>query len=446
MRIIESIKSKFIKEAAEPKLSGRAIFARSSTYTERPITADLMATNRSVPPIMSALSGLSRLCFAGFDFVLLPLDEGDDGDQKKMDDVKAEMKRTDARIGRVGKQGKVGTLGLVRGAFLDGCTYRQAVVEFATAPLDGWTTFSAIQLLPGISFSSLPSQLSGQERYVPDALLRGIVYDSDEEITRFWQGRGAGQFVEIPAENVLYLEDSAIPADTSMMKSITPTVEQWKEVRKIAMLAEGRVGVPNETVQIDGRELAEMAKADIKINHADLQAYATKLLEGQSYDQAQLSIAGMKLQYPNIPIPLNPWEADQYLKTEVLNFFFGKDITEQLAQAISVSASPAKALLDARIASERELWGRPFEGLWNQWLEWNGYDLRCELAWLDWTPADKEAEANNVRADLAAGMILIDEARALRGYGALDTDDDGEDEREKLYEEIAARRGISTTL
>jgi hypothetical protein len=451
MKIIDKARKAwpFHQEAAPSKTLGRAIVkqtTRPAGYVNRQITPELMAENRGAAPVQSALTMLNRLCFLGFDFVLKPMDD-DEGEavQKKIDEAKTEIKRNDARIGRVGKQKNVGTLGLCRGAFLEGCTFRQSVVEYATKFEEGWIQFSDVQLLPGTSFSTAPPTLAGNERYVSDKILPGIVFDSGDDLTRFFQGHGMGRYEEIGPENVLYLEDASIPDDTSMMRAVTPTIEAWKEVRRIAMLTEGRVGVPNEIAQLDAKDLVALTGAGVEVNISDLRDYAEDLVVNQGFDSAKVSPAGLRLQYPNIPIPLDPWEADQYLKVEILNFFFGKDITEQLSQAISISASPAKALLDARIASERELWGRPFEALWNLWLELNGFEFTCELAWWDWTPDDQEAEAKAARDDLIAGIITINEAREKRGYAPLGVVEgpDGEEiaERDLLYAEIKARKG-----
>lgn len=451
MKIIDKARKAwpFHQEAAPSKTLGRAVIKQTTKpagHVNRQITPELMAENRGAAPVQSALTMLNRLCFPGFDFVLKPMDD-DEGKavQKKIDEAKTEIKRNDARIGRVGKQKNVGTLGLCRGAFLEGCTFRQSVVEYATKFEEGWIQFSDVQLLPGTSFSTAPPALAGNERYISDKILPGIVFDSGDDLTRFFQGHGMGRYEEIGPENVLYLEDASIPDDTSMMRAVTPTIEAWKEVRRIAMLTEGRVGVPNEIAQLDAKDLVALTGAGVEVNISDLRDYAEDLVVNQGFDSAKVSPAGLRLQYPNIPIPLDPWEADQYLKVEILNFFFGKDITEQLSQAISISASPAKALLDARIASERELWGRPFEALWNLWLELNGFEFTCELAWWDWTPDDQEAEAKAARDDLIAGIITINEAREKRGYAPLGVVEgpDGEEiaERDLLYAEIKARKG-----
>jgi hypothetical protein len=112
---------------------------------------------------------------------------------------------------------------------------------------------------------------------------------------------------------------------------------------------------------------------------------------------------------------LNPWEADQYLKDEISDFFFKRNVIKRVEQAISVSGNADKAMLDIHISSERELWGKPYEGLWNQWLEWNGFELVDEFDYWDWSPADQDATVKREVMKLDAGMSLINDARTACG-------------------------------
>ena len=115
-------------------------------------------------------------------------------------------------------------------------------------------------------------------------------------------------------------------------------------------------------------------------------------------------------------MPLNPWEADQYLKDEICDFFFKRNVIKRVEQAVSSSDNAAKALLDIHIASERELWGKPFEGLWNWWLkDLNGFELVDEFSWWSWSPADQDAIVKREVMKLNAGMTLVNDARKACG-------------------------------
>jgi len=454
MTLIESIKRRipWVQEAAPAELLGHPI-VRQTTYAantrERNITPELLVEDRNVAPVISALGGLSGLCFPGFDFVLKPLEEGnEDAVQKKIDLVLPEIARIDSQIGRVGKARAVGTLGLIRRAFLEGYTFRQAILEYATTRDGSWLNFSDIQILPGETFAAMPPSLAGQDRYVADKILPGIVADSQDDVVKFYQSLGMGKTQELDPENVLYIQDNKIPDNTSLIKAIVPSIEAWKEVRYDSMLTMHRVGAPNQVAQLDGREMAALVDANLvggqnQPTLQSIQEYAEDLVQNQGIDRAQLSLAGMKLQYPTIPIPINPWEADALLRKEIMDYFFHTDVLQVTAQAISATNAPSKELLDNHIVGERETYGQPFEKLWNDWLEWNGFDLKLEFAWWNWAPKDQEAEKKAVRDDLMAGIITINEAREKNGHAPLseEPDETGKTERELLYEELKARKG-----
>lgn len=391
--------------------------AQPAGYIERPITPELISAGRSVPIVLSSLVGISRLCFSGMDFKVSSLEEGDDTKTDLAMEVKTRIEKMDSKLGRVGKARNVGTIGLVRAAALDGWSYRQAVFEYATQRNDNWLDFSEIQLLPGLSFTSAP--MTGGDSLYPDKILPGIVYDSKDDLTRFFQAQGSGLPKEIPSDNILYIEDAAVPTDVSLLKALVPSIETWREIRRFGILAERRVAVPNEVAQIDGKEIAALVAANVPVDLQKLIDHAEAIVASQGYDNQKISIAGMKLQYPNISMPLDPWQADEYLKKEIVDFFFHRDVLEVTAQAISATNAPSKDLLDLHISSERELWGRPFEKLWNQWLEWNGLELRVELDWWSWTSEDQKAAHQKNLENWRSHSITVNEFRALEGLPPL---------------------------
>jgi len=119
-------------------------------------------------------------------------------------------------------------------------------------------------------------------------------------------------------------------------------------------------------------------------------------------------------------MPLDPWAADQYLKDEICDFFFRRNVLKRVEQAISTTDSGAKALLDIHIDSERELWGRPYEGLWNMWLQdFNGFELYDEFSWWSWTPADQKAEHQKNLENFRSHSITLNEYRKLEGLTEL---------------------------
>jgi len=411
-------------------------------YIDRQITAPIIAANREVPIVLSSLTGLSRICFGGFDWHLESID-GPDDDTKapQIDAALKQIKLIDKRIGRVGRARKVGTLGCVRAAALESWSWGKAVFEYGMKSEAGWIEPTEIQCLPGQSFARAPS-LYG-ENILSDALLKGIIYDTERDMTRFFQSATSSvDPVELNPDNVLFLVDPTIPDGTSMLKTLNPSIEQWKEIRYDAMLTEHRVGVPNEIAQIEPADVEKMATiAPTVFSLDELIKYAKSFVQSQGNETAKVSLGGMRVSYPNISVPLDPWQADKYLKEEILAFFFKKDILEVTAQAISATNAPSKALLDIVVSSEREIHGKPFEDWWNEWLELNGFgDLKLTFSWWNWTPTDQEAERLAVTSDFTNGGIGINEFRAKRDYPALEPD-----EITKLIDEYKTLRGRVAT-
>lgn len=420
MKIFDQIRSVIYRsEAAAPAPAVGKVRASMGSASVRSLTQAgavspaMIASNRSIPIVLESISGLSRLCFSNFDHVLKPLDVSDDTQGKNIELAMEQIRIQEKRIGRIGKAKRQGTIGLIRASALDGWSFRQSLAEYSTVQEGNWLNFQDIQSLPALSFSTA-SSLNGDE-FVVDKLLSGVVFDKKQDLTRFFQYPGVGQAKELDPEGILYIEDVTVPDDTSFLKVLHPIMEQWKEIRKYSMTAERRVAVPNETERIDANDIVRMILAKVPVKVQDLIDHCDDLAENQSYQNKKVALAGTRIEYPNISMPLNPWEADQYLKDEISDFFFKRNVIKRVQQSISSSDTSQKALLDTHIFSERELWGKPFEGLWNQWLEWNGFELYDEFAYWDWTPADQTAIVSREVMKLNAGMTLINDARKACG-------------------------------
>ena len=424
MKIIDQIRSVIYRsEAAAPAPATGKVRAFMGSASVRSLTQAgavspaMIASNRSIPIVLESISGLSRLCFSNFDHVLKPLDASDDTQGKNIELAMEQIRIQEKRIGRIGKAKRQGTIGLIRASALDGWSFRQSLAEYSTVQEGNWLNFQDIQSLPALSFS-MASSLNGDE-FVVDKLLPGVVFDKKQDLTRFFQYPGVGQAKELDPEGILYIEDVTVPDDTSFLKVLHPIMEQWKEIRKYSMLAERRVAVPNQTSRVDAKDVIALADSGLLTKRPNfVQELIDKcddLAENQSYANTKSVPPGARLEYPNISMPLNPWEADQYLKDEISDFFFKRNVIKRVQQSISSSDTSQKALLDTHIFSERELWGKPFEGLWNQWLEWNGFELYDEFAYWDWTPADQTAIVSREVMKLNAGMTLINDARKACG-------------------------------
>lgn len=422
MKFLDRLLRRKQSEAAALQMSGSPVVRRSSPsgYIDRSLVTspERLAANRSIPVVLESLTGLSRLCFSGMDHTLKPLDPSDDTQGKNIEKALQQIKLQERRIGRIGKSRHHGTIGLIRQSALDGWSFRQAISEYSVIREGNWINFAEIQALPAQSFNASPGALGTDD--LSDKILPGILYNNKSDVTRFFQSGGSlGQAKELDPESLLYIEDVTVPDDTSFLKTLNPSIEQWKEVRRYGMTAERRVAVPNETAAIDAKDIVALIQAKVPVIMQDLVDHCDDLVENQSHANRKVALAGTKIQYPNISMPLNPWEADQYLRDEICDFFFHRNVVKRVEQAISSSETGAKALLDIHIASEREIWGKKYEDLWGEWLAWNGFDLVDEFAFWDWTPADQQAEHKRHLENYRSHAITINEYRKLEGLPPL---------------------------
>lgn len=422
MKILDKIfgrnKYKNAAEQGSNRLFGVPIVSmpRTYRYVNRNISAQVIADLAKVPKVLSAMVTLSRLCFPGFDLHVYPLDDGDDTQTEKIEVAKAKISKIDASLGRIGKRANSCTLDMIRATMRDTLCYRQSIFEVVWKIDDGWLV-PRVQHLPPLSFSRMPTKIAGQERYIADKLLPGVVFDTSEARTEFWQTQTpSAQPIQLDSDTILYIEDIAVPDDTSFLGSLAPSIIQWQEMRKNLMLAVHRIGAPNEVAQIE----MPAKDAPLAININDLVNYAKDLIMSQGSETAKVSMPGMHLEYPNISMPLNPLDPDQYLKKEIIEHFFARDILEVTSQAISATNAPVKALLDQLVSGYREVNGAPWEAFWNKFLEENGFDLRCQFQYWDITPKDIAAERAHMIMSLNAGTMLVNEYRRMNGWPEYD--------------------------
>jgi hypothetical protein len=423
-----------------------AAVCKPYNWVDRKIDAPLIADSRKVPKVLSCITSLVRFACPGFDWNLAPIDSSDDTQSKAIDAALKAIKSIDKRIGRVGKSRKAGTLGLVRRTTLDTLSYRQSVNEWAQGlitdipgmgQLNGPTE---VQNVPSMTLYRPPTTYNDPDKFITDNLLKGIIFDIQQDKPRFFQAR---KWMEEPAEvnsdQILYIEDLGIPDDTSFLGALVPSIEQWKAMRKNLMIGMHRgMAAPNEVARMDILDIATAKEKGISINLDDLQAYATALVENQGTETAKLAVPGLRLEYPSISLPLNPTEPDKFLQMEIIAHFFARDILEVTAQAISATSAPGKAVLDMLIASYRETNGKPWEDWWyNTFLEPNGWgDLSISFDWWDWTPKDQSIQIKDATLQFQAGGSLINDYRKKCGDTPY-----SDEELTKLYAERQSLAG-----
>ena len=443
MKIHRRIGGKLYNAAAPQQMVGApvVVYQTPYRYVDRQITADMLVDSYKMPLIFSSLSFLSRLCFGGLDFKLESID-GPEDDTKKQQIAQAlsQIKEADKTLARIGRNKNCTTLECVRKAALEGWTFNRAFFERAQQMGEGNVYYPRLQHLPSQSFNRTPSAVSGNNRYQVDNILKGIIFDTQEAEPHFFQNVDAiREPIEIPADQLMFIEDTALPDNTSLLHSVASTIELMKQARHDFRLALARVGTPKEVAEVDGAALAAMKNAGIDIagGYQSLVDYCNNMVQTQSTNQAEVALPGVKFRYPVIPIALNPMDVEKFIEQIILNHFFAKAITEQLAQAISVSSTPGKALLDSVISGHQEAIGKPFEKLWQEFLDINGYDLLVSFDYWSWSPKDQKAEADKATTMFSVGGSLVNDYRAAMGQDPYTP----EQIRQLFEEQNALKRG-----
>jgi len=412
-------------KAISASLKGSTVPARSA-YAARnyapvdvPITPDLLTSIVTIHKVSSIMRQIAQLAFPGFD-PIITAPEGEDEDVAKIRIAEAmrHWKMLDRKIGSIGRQKEAGTLELIRSTFLETATYKSALFEYRMDNVDGWYDPVEIQWIPSKTLHTAPVEISADERYIRDDLLKGIVYDTKERKTLFYQTVNHTEKVLLEEENCIYIEDNLVRG-LSYVANIVPSIEQWRYMRRNLMYVAHEAGTPKQVI-----EIVPPGRDDIwEFNVDDLAKTAQEMLVKGPEENAFLLPAGLKMSYPSVPVPINPQEPDLYLKNEIRDHFFPKDLLEQTAQAISSTAQPLKVMLDMMVSTHRETCGRPWERFWTKWLEENGFvGYTFTFGWWDLTPKDTIALRAQDRADVIAGIMTRDEARKNQDLPALSSE------------------------
>lgn len=380
-----------------------------SRWLNRPITADIIQEEFKIPTVFSSLQGLTQFVCPGFDFGVYPLEEGNDTQTEKIKEAVARIKKVDNRIGKAGRLTKLGTIGMIRKALPELLGYRIAVFEYEYGENEGWVEPIEVQHLPSISFAKPPTQFS--TNFISDNLLKGVVFDLDSSELKLFQntGRQGANSVELNSENILYMEDTGVPIEYSFGQMLAPVVEYWKDARKNLMTGSHRISVPNEVVELDWPP--KDAPTGWGYTFGALREYADALVKSQSIYNKKVTLPGMRIMYPNISMPLNPIEVDEYLERSIIALFFKRNLVEQTVQAISSTGAPIKAVLDALVRSYREATAKRWETFWSDYLTYNGFELFVQFQWWDLTPLDVEAQIKNATMIFQAGGMHINDYR-----------------------------------
>lgn len=412
----------------------------NAMFTGRRIDVKLLQETARAPPVARNLWQLQLIAFPWFDFKIVP------------DAGKEELSEEDSKdlIGKLEKlERALATNILCAQAMYDVVTFGSALFELTwKEDNDGYIVPDVLQRLPAESFRQAPAGVVGNRtRYVVGNILKGVVFDKQENRYEYWQLQNpygsTGVPVQIPTEQIIHIKDarSSYVDGEPYLAGITSTISQLEYVRKRLMQTVTRIGSPKQvaTVGIPQYYLkaleanqqtpamitssvpgASNSPADAMLT--DLWEMARNVVENQNADLAVAVPDGIKLEWERPAIAFNPMEVDQYLIKEAIYHIFPRDILEVATQAISTSSSPLLELLKMMVQGWQSLCSIKFENeVWNKFLELNGYEgYRIELDWANLIPPDQQKVESMALQKFNLHLITVNECRAEVGLPVLD--------------------------
>lgn len=442
-----AIKENARKARKAPKLGSKKISPVGSSYpvvnttftrTDRYGIRELEETVR-VAPIARSIWQLQLVAFPYFNFNVVAPDS-----EKVDEDVRVKLEEVDRRISMAICCAQ---------AMHDVITYGSAIFEVVWGEdEDGWVVPVILQRLPAASFATAPSFVTGNENYVTGHLLKGIVYDRQENRYRYFQTQDrTGKQVEIPAENIIHIKDarSSFVDGEPYVQGIVATISQLEFVRKRMMQTVSRVGAPPMLVKVglppevtkrleetgegvtgalpgEGRTIGDAM-------FSQLWELGAAIAQEPSPDVATVVPNGIDIEWQRPSVPLNPTDIDQYLIREAVSHIFPRDVLEVLSNAISTSAAPLLDLLKIMVQGWQQICSIPFENkVWTKMLELNGYEgYRVEMEWASIIPEDPRVKVEQALTFFNAHIITLDEARNMLGLPPLD-----EEGKKQLFDEM----------
>lgn len=348
-----------------------------------------------VGKVDSILNQIFMLVMNGRDIkIVLPEDQNADALQDKSNEARKMLWRLDKQYdtGRLMQQAGMDTIIFGSGLIEQGIVEKAEGYNFPKTDM-GWNAPAWLQYVDAYSFSEQPSDTMNTQAFVPGRLLKGIAYDIAAKKSRYWQQKSEGHNPEeIPAERIIQIRDSRsrYPDGKSYLAGIAPTVLQWEATRKAFMQNMNYKGVGRMLIKVnEARTDAGMLLPNPDGSTAKPRWYnAWKAAQAtvKNYGNNNIGLLWPEHEpiFPNLGNVGDITKPDEYLKLEILNHLIPRDFIEQNGQAISTTGAPLLELVMMVVHGWREIISKPFNDLYTDILNANGYiDWACEMTFKD---------------------------------------------------------------
>mgnify|MGYP006870477547 CR=1 FL=1 len=411
-------------------------------------TADRIVSDESISDIRAILehihvrrnlTAVERMAFAGWGFKVIP-PEDFNGSEKREVEIKREITN---KLWEFNKTWQIQKK--IPATWEHLMAYRWDVHEIAMGRVGKWTVPVYWEMLPPHSFSRAPQQFIGNQDFILDRLLPGIVYDKPQRRYLFFQTQSPGSEPrQIPPENVFYIQDprATDPQGRSYLAGLMATIKSHNLSRMSLNQTISRGGSPNMIVKVKraGGELDDLGLGgggDPGSQYSPWWQYGEELARRQGKDSRIVIPEDIELEWPDLKVALNPTEADHYFIQEIVDALVPVDPMKQLGTSLSKSSKELLEYLEKIFSGYREMCGDPYADLLTYIININGYEgWAIENVWQPLTPADHKADLEHSLKSYQAGAITV--SRFYEETGRLPP---SQDELMQLYREMLIRAG-----
>lgn len=305
----------------------------------------------------------------------------------------------------------------------------------------GWNAPQWLQYTDAYSLAEQPASTMNTQAYVPGRILKGITYDIEKKQMQYWQTPGEGKNpVQLPTARIMHIRDtkSRYPDGKSYLAGIAPTVLQLEFVRKAFMQSVNYKGVGRCVVKVkEMRDLqGKILETPTGTGKRWEKAYAAGVDFVKNYGNNNVGMLweDHEVIFPNLGNVGDITKPDEYLKAEILQHLIPRDFIEQNGQAISTTGTPLLELVMMVIRGWRRIISEPFEALYTEILENNGFtDWACEFTYVDPAMENRLEKQKLVIQAFSLGMLPLARAYTEMGWQPLT-----EDEQTEMAEKAAA--------
>lgn len=388
------------------------------------------------------LMQIFMLCLNGRDIkIITPEDQESDKLSDKSNEVRKQMWQLDKAYNTETLMAQTGLdcMGFGSGLVEMGVQDRpDGTYKFPKHEL-GWNAPQWLQYIDAFSLSEQASSTNNTQAFVPGRILQGIAYDIEKKQIQYWQTQSEGkQPVQIPTARILHIRDkkSRYPDGKSYLAGIAPTVMQLEFVRKAFMQNVNYKGVGRCVVKVNEVRDAQgnILETPTGTGKRWEKAYAAAVDFVKNYGNNNVGVLwgqDHEVIFPNLGNVGDVVPVDEYLKAEILQHLIPRDFIEQNGQAISTTGTPLLELVMMVIRVWRRIISEPFEALYTEILEANGFtDWAVEFVYQDPAMENKLEKQKVIVQAFSLGMLPLGRAIAEMGWQPL-TEEEQEEMKEK---------------